>query len=173
MRKRTITRWWLSGLGIQLAGVILATVMTFVMVSHITAKNNNFVPDGLFWTLIGLMMLGGMVFYGGSLTQLVAQIGALFNTHRLPDRRWFHGLLYSSIIGYVVFFGTAGLQLGLGYSHSAAAGSVWPGYVVGILIELVLMVSYLVAGPDGLASQLSEGTSGRATGAGTGGLAQA
>ena len=55
-----------------------------------------------------------------------------------------------------------------------AAGFVWPGYVVGGLIEFVSMVSYLVAGPDGMAGKPGESTIGRAAAdAGTEGLVQA
>ncbi|HEU0003619.1 MAG TPA: hypothetical protein VFQ36_22115, partial [Ktedonobacteraceae bacterium] len=84
MHKRTITKWWIWGLGIQVAGVILSTVMALVMTAHIvdlTTGNRDFVPDSFFWTTIGLMILGGIVFCGGSIVQLVAQIGAIFNTH--------------------------------------------------------------------------------------------
>jgi hypothetical protein len=126
------------------------------------------------WTAIGLLILGGIACFGGSLVQLVAQIGALFNTHHLADQTWFRGLLWSSIAGLAVSFVTLGLQLGLGFSGSGAAGLVWPGYVVGGLIGFVLMVSYMVAGPDGEASQPGESTAGRAAAdAGAGGLAQA
>ncbi|HJT57138.1 MAG TPA: hypothetical protein VJ761_11635 [Ktedonobacteraceae bacterium] len=156
MRKRTIIKCWVGGLVIQIAGVILTTVMTFVMVAHVTAENANFVPDNFFWTAIALMILGGIIFWGGSLAQLVAQIGALFNTHRLADQTWFRALLWSSIVGYVLLFGTFGLQFGLGYSGNVSAGLVWPGYVVGSLIETVLMLCYLVAGPDGIAEKLGE-----------------
>ena len=41
--------------------------------------------------------------------------------------------------------------IGLGSSGNGAVGLVWPGYVLGGLIEFVSMVSYLVAGPDGMA----------------------
>lgn len=177
MQKRTIIKWWLSGLVIQVGGVILATVMVIVMAAHIvdlTAGNRSFVPDGFFWTTIVLLILGGIVFCGGSLAQLVAQIGAVFNTHHLANQTWFRGLLWSTIAGNLVLFVTLGLQLGLGSSGSVAAGFVWPGYVVGGLIEFVSMVSYLVAGPDGMAGKPSESTIGRAAAdAGTEGLVQA
>lgn len=173
MHKRTITKWWIWGLGIQVAGVILSTVMALVMAAHIvdlTTGNRDFVPDSFFWTTIGLMILGGIVFCGGSIVQLVAQIGAIFNTHRLENKTWFHVLLSSAIAGNVVLFITLGLQFGLGSSGSGAAGFVWPGYVVGGLIGLVSMLCYLVAGPDSLESQLSKSG---AEVAGAEGLAQA
>ncbi len=177
MRKRTITKWWLSGLGIGVGGVILATVMAIVMSAHLvdlTPGNRNFVPDSFFWTTIILMILGGIACCGGSLVQLVAQIGAVFNTHHLANQAWFRGLLWSIIAGNLVLFVTLGLQFGLGFSGNAYAGLVWPGYVVAGLIGFVSMVSYLVAGPDGMVDQPSESTAGRAAAdAGAEGLAQA
>jgi len=156
MRKRTITKWWLSGLGIGVGGVILATVMAIVMAAHIvdlTAGNRNFVPDSFFWTTIIFLALGGIACFGGSLVQLVAQIGAIFNTHHLANRAWFRALLSSIIAGNLVLFATIGLQFGLGFSGNVSAGLVWPGYVVAALIGLVSMLCYLVAGPDGMANQ--------------------
>lgn len=177
MRKRTITKWWLWGLGIGVGGVILATVMAIVMAAHIvdlTAGNKNFVPDSFFWTTIILLALGGIACCGGSIVQLVAQIGALFNTHHLANQAWFRGLLSSIIIGNLVLFVTLGLQFGLGFSGNAYAGLVWPGYVVAALIGFVSMVCYLVAGPDGMVDQQSRSTAGRAAeGARTDGLVQA
>jgi hypothetical protein len=177
MAKRTIIKWWLSGLVIQVGGVILVTVMAIVMSAHVvdlTTGNRSFVPDSFFWTTIVFLILGSIVFCGGSLAQLVAQIGAVFNTHHLANQTWFRGLLWSTIAGNLVLFVTLGLQFGLGSSGSMAAGFVWPGYVVGGLIEFVSMVSYLVAGPDGMAAKPSESTAGRTTAdAGTEGLAQA
>ena len=177
MRKRTITKWWLWGLGIGVGGVILATVMAIVMASHIvdlTAGNRNFVPDSFFWTTIIFLALGGIACCGGSIVQLVAQIGALFNTHHLANQAWFRGLLWSIIISNLLLFVTLGLQFGLGFSGNASAGLVWPGYVVAALIGFVSMVCYLVAGPDGMVDQPGESTADRAAeGARTDGLVQA
>lgn len=163
MRKRTIIKWWVSGLGIGLGGVILATVMAVVMAAHIvdlSAGNRNFVPDSFFWTTIILLALSGIACCAGSLVQLVAQIGAIFNTHHLANRAWFRALLASIIAGNLVLFATIGLQSGLGFSGNVYAGLVWPGYVVAALIGLVSMLCYLVAGPDGMAIQPGESTLG-------------
>lgn len=176
MKKRTILKWWVSGLGIGVGGLILATVMAIVMSAHIvdlTAGNRNFVPDSFFWTTIIFLALGGIACCAGSLVQLVAQIGAIFNTHHLANRAWFRALLSSIIAGNLVLFATIGLQFGLGFNGNVYAGAVWPGYVVAALIGLVSMLCYLVAGPDGMANQPGESVRIPATHAGSEGLAQA
>ncbi len=165
MAKRSITKWWIWGMVAGVGGGILATIIALVMVAHIvalTAGNRPFYPDALFWTTIILLVLSGIVFCGGNIAQLVAQIGAVFNTHRLADKTWFRGVLWGILVGYVVLFVTLGLQIGFGSSGSMVAGFVWPGYVAASLIEFVVMVSYLVAGPDGTAGKLTESTAGRA-----------
>ena len=176
MKKRKILKWWVSGLGIGVGGLILTTVMAIVMSAHIvdlTAGNRNFVPDSFFWTTIIFIALGGIACFAGSLVQLVAQIGAIFNTHHLANQAWFRALLSSIIAGNLVLFATIGLQFGLGFSGNVYAGAVWPGYVVAALIGLVSMLCYLVAGPDGMANQPGESVRIPAAHAGSEGLAQA
>ena len=177
MQKRTIIKWWVAGLVIGVGGVILATIMSIVMAAHIvdlTTGNRSFVPDSIFWTTIFFLILGCLVICGGSLAQLVAQIAAVFNTHHLANQTWFRALLWSAIAGNLVLFVTLGLQFGLSSSGSVAAGFVWPGYVVAGLIGLVSMLSYLVAGPDGMAAKPGESPIGRAAAdGGTEGLVQA
>jgi MFS family permease len=165
MAKRTITKWWIWGIVAGVGGGILATVVALAMAAHIvdlTASNRSFVPDTFFWTMIFLLVLTGIVFCGGNIAQLVAQIGAVFNTHRLADHTWFRGLLWGILLSYLVLFVTLGLQIGFSVSGSIAAGFVWPGYVAASLIGFVVMVSYVVAGPDGMAGKLTESTADRA-----------
>jgi len=161
MVKRTITKWWIWGLVVMAVGGILALSGSLAMVAHVqnvTAGNRYpFTPnDNFFWTMIGLMALGGIVASCGVIAQLVAQIGALFNTHRLADQTWFRGLLWGTIVGYVVAFVTLGLQLAFAFSNSVATAFVWPGFAVGALIEWIVMICYLAAGPDGMAGEPPE-----------------
>jgi hypothetical protein len=156
MAKRTITKWWMWGLVALAVGGILGTVMIFVEVAHaggFTPGKRSFVPDSFFWTMISLIVLSYIVAGCGAIAQLVAHIGALFNTYRLADKTWFRGLLWGTIAGYVVLFVTLGLQLAFVFSNSVATAFVWPGFAVGGLIEWIVMVSYLVAGPDGMAGK--------------------
>jgi hypothetical protein len=161
MAKRTIIKWWIWGLVVMAVGGILALAGSLAMVAHVQnvttggrySFNSN---DNFFWTMIGLMALGGIVASCGYIAQLVAQIGALFNTHRLADKTWFRFLLWGTIVGYVVAFVTLGLQLGFAFSGSVATAFVWPGFAVGALIEWIVMICYLAAGPDGMAVQQPE-----------------
>lgn len=157
MLKGKITRWWMWGLVAMAVGGILSAAMLFVTLAHARdltdGFRSSFVPDGFFWTTISLFVLSGIVCCVGYIAQVVAQIGALFNTHRLADQTWFRVLLWGTIIGYLVIFVTLGLQLGFAFSGSIATAFVWPGFVVGVLIEEILMICYLVAGPDGMAGK--------------------
>jgi uncharacterized membrane protein YidH (DUF202 family) len=121
MTKRTITTWWLIGAIVLIVGGILALVPH---IQDLSANfQSNFVPDSYFWTLISLVILGGIAVLGGMVVQFVAWIGAVINTNRLVDKTWFNILLW---------VGIAGMVLG---------ALVWWG----------LMIAYIVGGPDGRA----------------------
>ena len=94
---------WIWGAAVMTVGGILAAVISFVMIAHvgdITAGNTHrFVPDDFFWTMIDLMVLGGIIAGIGAILQLVAWIGALFNTNRLVNKTWFQVLLWGGIVG--------------------------------------------------------------------------
>jgi hypothetical protein len=157
MAKRTITKWWIWGAVVATVAGTLAAILFFVTVAHAGDLTGGFrqpfVPDSFFWTTIIFFVLSCMVCCAACTAQLVVQIGAVFNTHRLADQTWVRVLLWGTIVGYLVIFVTLGLQIGLAFSGSVAAAFVWPGFVVGGLIEEILMICYLVAGPDGMAIQ--------------------
>jgi hypothetical protein len=137
MTKHTITNWWLIGTIVLIVGGILALFSSLALVSHIgdlTAnfQSNNFVPDSYFWTLISLIVLGGIAVIGGIVVQFVTWIGAVINTNRLADKTWFNVLLWCGIVAIVL-----GPLFGLG-------ALFWWG----------LMIAYLVGGPDGMAGEL-------------------
>lgn len=135
MTKRTITRTWIWGMIVMVVGGILAGIISIVMVAHIgdaTANfRDNYVPDSLFWTMIGLISLCGLAVVCGIAAQFVAWIGAILNVNRLADKMWFNLLLWGGIVGIVT---------------SSIFG-------LGALFWLGLMIAYLVAGPDGMAIQ--------------------
>ena len=155
MAKRTITKWWMWGAVVGMVAGMLAAVLFFVTVAHAGDLTGGFrqpfVPDSFFWTMVSFFGLSCIVCCAACTAQLVVQIGAVFNTHRLADKTWFRVLLWGTIVGYLVIFVTLGLQLGFAFSGSVATAFVWPGFVVGGLIEEILMICYLVAGPDGMA----------------------
>jgi hypothetical protein len=146
MAKRTITKWWIVGAVIMVAGGILSLASSLALAAHIqnvTAGNRypfNPTPnDNVFWTILFFLILGGIIAGGGAIAQLVAWIGAVFNTYRLADKKWFHILLWGGLAGYLVILATLGI--------------FWPTDVVGGLITWGVMLPYLVAGPDGMAIQ--------------------
>ncbi len=130
MTKTTITRMWIVGLIVLVAGLLVGGVSLGLMLTlggaYTAAPSGNgydFVPtiNGFFWTTIGFMIVGFTVAAAGGIVQLAAWIGALVNTYQIEDKAWFIVLL-------------AGGLLGLAFG----------------LIGFATMVAYLVAGPDGI-----------------------
>jgi hypothetical protein len=137
MTKRTITILWLSGIGVMIVGGLLALFTALALASHMGAFAANYqytgyVPDSTFWALVSFIILGGVAVLGGIVVQLAAWIGAVINTNRLVDKTWYNILLWC---------GVAGIVLGL------ITGPV------GALLGWVLMIVYLVGGPDGMARE--------------------
>jgi hypothetical protein len=131
MTKLTITRTWIAGLIVLVAGLIVGGISLGLMLANggtwgpaATPNNYNFVPtlDSYFWTTLGLTIAGFTVAAAGGVVQLVAWIGALVNTYQIEDKTWFIVLLAG---------GLAGLAFGL--------------------IGFAAMAAYLIAGPDGMA----------------------
>ncbi len=131
MKKSTITKTWIGGLVVLGAGLVLAGVATGLMLAYggtfthsLTTNGYDFVPtmDGFFWSMVGLIVIGGVLAMVGGLVQLVAWIGALVNTYQVPDKTWFAVVLGGGVLG--LFFG---------------------------LIGFAAMIAYVVAGPDGMA----------------------
>ena len=135
MTKRTITIWWLTGIGVMIVGGLLALFTALGLASHIgafTAANYqyaNYVPDGTFWVLVSFIILGGLAILGGIVVQLVAWIGAVINTNRLVDKTWYNVLLWCGVAAIVLTLLTG---------------------PVGALFGWVLMIVYLVGGPDSM-----------------------
>lgn len=134
MTKRTITIMWLVGIGVMIAGGLLALFCSLALASHIGTFTANYqyttyVPDGIFWALVSFIVLGGIAVLGGIVTQIVAWIGAVINVNRLVDKTWYNVLLWCGVAGIVLTVITG----------------------LGAMIGWVLMIVYLVGGPDGLA----------------------
>ncbi len=132
MEKHTITKIWLVGLLIILAGGVVSAVSVGFWLAHVvnvTAGHRLFVPDNFFWTTMTIIGLGGIIGVGGLTVQLVAWIGAVLNSHRLADKSWFKVIIWVGIVGIVTspIFGLGGL--------------IWWG----------VTVAYLIGGSDGMA----------------------
>jgi hypothetical protein len=134
MTKPTITKTWLVGLAVVLAGSFVAGIATVVWLAHVinvTGNGANYVPDNLFWTTVAFWWGTGVVVVAGILVQMAAWIGAVVNSHRLVDKTWFNLLLWIGAIGIL----TSPL-FGLG-------AMVWWG----------VTIAYMIAAPDGMTVQ--------------------
>jgi hypothetical protein len=130
MTKTTITRTWITGLVILVAGLLVGGISLGLMLAYggqftpaAVGNGYDFVPafDGFFWTTVGFMIVGFTVAAAGGIVQLAAWIGALVNTYQIEDKAWFLVLLAGGLFGLA--FG---------------------------LIGFAAMVAYVVAGPDGM-----------------------
>ena len=139
MRKPQITRIWVIGVIVGVAGLIVAGISMALMFTNggsytptATGNGYDFVPrlDSFFWTTVAFMIVGGVIALAGGIAQLVAWVGALVNTYQIPDRTWFVVLLAGGLIGLA--FGLA---------------------------QLAVMIAYVVAGPDGVAMRRPESLS--------------
>ena len=59
-----------------------------------------FKPSAAGWSLIGLVLVGGLAAIGGAIGQFVAWIGAVINTSRLEDKTWFIVLLVLGLFSF-------------------------------------------------------------------------
>jgi hypothetical protein len=133
MTKPMIVKTWIGGLAVFAAGIIVALVGVFLMLAYagtftqVAGTNNyDFVPNmnGFFWLTVLLMVAGGIIGLIGSIVQLVAWIGGLFNSYALPTKGWFVVLLLGGL-------------LSVGFAP----------------IGFAAMIAYVVAAPDGLPYQ--------------------
>jgi hypothetical protein len=157
MAKRAIVETWLVGWVAIAAGGVVSAVSAGVWLAHVVnataGSSSRYVPDDFFWTAVAVMIVGGIVAGGGAIVQLMALVGAVFNTHRLVDKTWFNVLLWGGLGGYLLIFVTLGAELAFVFGSSVYAAFVWPGYVVGGMVAWTVTLFYLVAGPDGMAIQ--------------------
>lgn len=121
MSKRTVTRMWLSGLGLFIVGAIIVGAGVGVMFANGgtwsgEAYHSDFYPtmNALFWGAVAMMGSGGLLFIAGGILQFIAWIGAMVNTARSADKTWFVLLLVLGLLG----------------------------------LQFAIMIAYLIAGPD-------------------------
>src|SRR6266511_1223641 len=134
MSKRTIIHWWLWGLLAIVPGGVLIPSSAVALAAHLDDVTRgtafHFVSDRYSWTMVGLIVLGAVFAVGSAIAQFVAGIGAVLNTRRLPDKRWFNALLWGGVAGIATM----------------------PLFGLGALIAGAVLIAYLVAGPDGMAA---------------------
>ncbi len=105
MSKSTITRVFVGSLLAIFGGLILA--FAAVITASATGSLIMNGPDvtgvqntTLAWTMVGLMILGGLAMVAGCFGQFVAWIGAVINTARLADKTWFIVLLLLGLLSF-------------------------------------------------------------------------
>jgi hypothetical protein len=121
MTKRTITKWWIWGL--------IAMVPTGILIPSSAlalAAQNKGVSGGYEWTMVGLIVVGGLFALAGAAALLTAWVKAVLGTRQLADPRWFKALLWGGVAGLVTM----------------------PLFGLGALVLGAVMTAYLVAGPD-------------------------
>lgn len=105
MTKASITRFFIGGLIAVFAGLLLAVVAVwaafaggeFVMNGpDVTGVR----PTAFGWSMIGLIIIGGLSMVGGAIAGLVSWIGALLNTVQLEDKLWFVLLLVLGLLSF-------------------------------------------------------------------------
>lgn len=105
MTKTTVTRIFIGSVIAVVAGAVLAFVAVWL-----AFVNDVFVMSGpdvtgvrgttFAWSMIGLMVVAGMVVMGGFIGGLVSWIGALLNTSLLEDKTWFILLLLLGLVSF-------------------------------------------------------------------------
>lgn len=132
MSKSTITKTWIGGLAVFAAGIVLAIVGVFLMLAYggtftqgAVAGKYDFTPDmnGFFWTTVGLIVVGGLITLAGSIVQLAAWIGALFNSYLLTSKGWFVILLLGGVFSFL--FAPTGFAAMLAYVVAAPDGELY------------------------------------------------
>jgi len=130
--KSTITKTWIGGLVVFAAGILVSVVGVLLMLAYsgtftqiVGTNGYNFTPDinGFFWTTIGMIVLGGLITLIGSVVQLAAWIGALFNSYMLPSKDWFLILLLGGVLSLVL--APIGFGVMLAYAVAAPDGVLY------------------------------------------------
>jgi hypothetical protein len=109
MRKTTITKVWLGGitaiaLGLVAMGIAVGAV--FCSAGTFTTGPEgqiySFTPreDSYFWSLIAVVIVGGLAALAGAIAQFIAWIGAIVNSYHLADRMWFLVTLLLGLVGF-------------------------------------------------------------------------
>lgn len=125
MTKNTITRWWIWGLIAIVPAGILIPSSTLALAAHSQGVSGRYG-----WTMVGLIVAGGLFALAAVSALLVAWVKAVLNTRQLADPRWFKALLWGGIAGLLTM----------------------PLFGLGALVLGAVMTAYLVAGPDGTAA---------------------
>lgn len=105
MTKPTVTRVFVGSVAAFVAALVLAIVATLAAFA-----SGVFIMDGpdvvgveatpFAWSMLGIVILAGLVMIGALVGGLVAWIGALLNTAELEDKTWFILLLVLGLLSF-------------------------------------------------------------------------
>ena len=105
MTKPAVARLFVGSIVALVAGIVLIVIALVAAFSggaftmdgpDVTGINNS----GFTWTMIGLIVAGGLAIVGGAIGGLVSWIGALLNTVQLEDKAWFVILLVLGLFSF-------------------------------------------------------------------------
>ena len=131
MTKSLVTRLFVGAIVAVVTGIVVCIVGFFAAAAGGTFiwEGNDltgFNPSAFSWSMIALMVLGGLAIVGGAAVGLIAWIGALLNTSRLEDKTWFVLLLILGIfsLGFIamIAYVIAGPDGTVDDAHLAAHG---------------------------------------------------
>ena len=105
MSKSTVSKLFIGSLNAIIAGILLAgfaVVAAFWNGGFVTSGPDvvDINPTPFLWSMVGLMIVGGLTLIGGAIGQFVAWLGALLNTVRLEDKTWFILLLVLGLLSF-------------------------------------------------------------------------
>lgn len=105
MSKPVITRLFVGGIVAVVAGIIVATFAGLAAFAGSELTMNGPDVTGIratpfAWSMVAIVVLGGLAIVGGAVAGLVAWIGALLNTAQLEDKLWFILLLVLGLFSF-------------------------------------------------------------------------
>ncbi len=105
MSKAVITRLFIGGLVAAIAGFVIALFAALAAFagSELIMKGPDVVGirgTPFAWSMVGLVVVGGLAMIGGAVAGLVSWIGALLNTAQLDDKLWFILLLILGLFSF-------------------------------------------------------------------------
>jgi hypothetical protein len=134
MDKRTVATLWILGTALLGVAAVLIVADVVALAAHLDAlppaSRQGLAPDDFSRSTLTLIVIGAGIAAVGLILQLAAWVGALANTYRLTERRWFNAMLWSGVIGILSL----------------------PLFGLGALIGGGAMLAYLVGGPAGAAT---------------------
>ena len=104
MSKKNVTRLFIGAMAAVCAGVVLgfAALWAALASDAIDLGGSDYIDvnggSGA-WTALGLVIVGSLVTFAGTIAAVVSWLGALLDTWQLEDKLWFAALLALGLLG--------------------------------------------------------------------------